>query len=125
MTVTRSDIDSARGLQEVRLLAWVTRTRKAPRVSPRRFEGACQITSYRLDEFLSTKLRALYQHKKGRDLFDLATALKNPAVNPHRLIAAFSEYMNHRGAVIGDGAACCNTFWAAQHLTFFCTDRTV
>ena len=66
-------------------------------VSSRWFEGSCQITSYELDELLATKLRALYQRKKGRDLFDLATALKNPAVDPDRIIAAFSEYMDQGG----------------------------
>jgi hypothetical protein len=33
----------------------------------------------------------------GRDLFDLATALENPAVNPDRIIGAFSEYMSRDG----------------------------
>jgi predicted nucleotidyltransferase component of viral defense system len=66
-------------------------------VSSRWFEGSCQITSYELDELLGTKLRALYQRKKGRDLFDLATALKVPAVDPARIIAAFSEYMDRGG----------------------------
>ena len=66
-------------------------------VSSRWFEGSCQITSYELDELLGTKLRALYQRRKGRDLFDLATALKNPAVDPARIIAAFSEYMDQGG----------------------------
>jgi predicted nucleotidyltransferase component of viral defense system len=69
-------------------------------VSSRWFAGSCQITSYELDELLGTKLRALYQRKKGRDLFDLATALKNPAVDPGRVVAAFSEYMKHGGHVI-------------------------
>jgi predicted nucleotidyltransferase component of viral defense system len=66
--------------------------------SSRWFEGSCQITSYELEELLGTKLRALYQRKKGRDLFDLATALKVPAVDPARIIAAFSEYMD-RGCI--------------------------
>jgi predicted nucleotidyltransferase component of viral defense system len=61
------------------------------------FEGSCRITSYELDELLATKLRALYQRKKGRDLFDLATALKVSAVDPARVIAAFSEYMDRGG----------------------------
>jgi predicted nucleotidyltransferase component of viral defense system len=65
--------------------------------SSRWFEGSCQITSYELDELLGTKLRALYQRKKGRDLFDLATALKNSAVDSGRVIAAFSEYMDRGG----------------------------
>lgn len=32
------------------------------------FSGKCEITTYRLNELLGTKLRALYQRKKGRDL---------------------------------------------------------
>ena len=33
--------------------------------------GSCNITTYKLEELLGTKMRALYQRKKGRDLFDL------------------------------------------------------
>jgi len=62
-------------------------------VSSRWFSGAADITTFELDEMLGTKLRALYQRRKGRDLFDLATALENPAVNPGRLVNAFSGYM--------------------------------
>ena len=47
-------------------------------VRSRWFEGDCEIQSYALEELLGTKLRALYQRKQGRDLFDLATALENP-----------------------------------------------
>jgi predicted nucleotidyltransferase component of viral defense system len=67
------------------------------RVASRWFEGSCEIHSYELDELLGTKLRALYQRKQGRDIFDLATALANPAVNPDRVVAAFSEYMRRDG----------------------------
>lgn len=40
-----------------------------------RLTGRCGITTYQLNELLGTKLRALYQRKKGRDLFDLYVAL--------------------------------------------------
>ena len=50
-----------------------------------------------MTNFWATKLRALYQRRKGRDLLDLAIALKNPAVDPARIIAAFSEYMDQGG----------------------------
>lgn len=40
------------------------------------FSGSCKITTYQFAELLGTKLRALYQRKKGRDLFDLYVALK-------------------------------------------------
>lgn len=32
------------------------------------FSGECRITTYELDELLGTKMRALYQRRKGRDL---------------------------------------------------------
>jgi predicted nucleotidyltransferase component of viral defense system len=66
-------------------------------VSSRWFTGACAITTYELDELLGTKLRALYQRRKGRDLFDLAVALENPAVNPSRIVTAFSAYLEREG----------------------------
>ena len=66
-------------------------------VSSSWFNGTCDILTYSLDELLGTKLRALYQRKKGRDLFDLATALDNAAVDPERVITAFSEYMKRGG----------------------------
>jgi len=66
-------------------------------VKSRWFEGECRIQTYELDEMLGTKLRALYQRKQGRDLFDLATALKMSDVNRGRVVEAFSEYLSHAG----------------------------
>ena len=66
-------------------------------VRSRWFEGACDISSYGLNELLGTKLRALYQRKKGRDLFDLDVALKNEHAVPEDIIKAFRTYMDHGG----------------------------
>lgn len=66
-------------------------------VTSRWFNGACDITTYDLDELLGTKLRALYQRRKGRDLFDMATALSEGKVAPARIVAAFSRYMREEG----------------------------
>ncbi len=66
-------------------------------VSSRWFEGACTIGTYELDELLGTKLRALYQRKKGRDLLDLAIALEETSANPARIIETFSKYMEYGG----------------------------
>ncbi|WP_394332605.1 nucleotidyl transferase AbiEii/AbiGii toxin family protein [Petrimonas mucosa] len=41
------------------------------------FTGKCQIITYKLDELIGTKVRALYERRKGRDLFDLYKALQN------------------------------------------------
>lgn len=64
-------------------------------VESRWFEGACEIHSYELDELLGTKLRALYQRKQGRDLFDLAVALGSGRTDPERIANAFLRYMEH------------------------------
>lgn len=66
-------------------------------VDSRWFSGSAEIATYELDELLGTKLRALYQRKKGRDLFDLAVALDKGLADPVRVIAAFSAYMDHGG----------------------------
>jgi Nucleotidyl transferase AbiEii toxin, Type IV TA system len=66
-------------------------------VDSRWFNGKSEIHSYELDELLGTKMRALFQRRQGRDLFDLATALKNEATNPERVVAALLEYMRRDG----------------------------
>jgi predicted nucleotidyltransferase component of viral defense system len=66
-------------------------------VSSRWFEGQCSISTYELDELLGTKMRALYQRKKSRDLFDLAAALDKTDVEPGRIVETFLAYMEHGG----------------------------
>lgn len=53
------------------------------------FTGKCEITTYRLNELLGTKLRALYQRKKGRDLFDLYVALSEASVDIDEIIKCY------------------------------------
>jgi predicted nucleotidyltransferase component of viral defense system len=62
--------------------------------------GEAMVPTYGLDELLATKLRALYQRKKGRDLFDLWYALKNANVDTERLVVAFKHYMYEEGNVV-------------------------
>jgi predicted nucleotidyltransferase component of viral defense system len=58
------------------------------------FNGECEITTYQLEELLGTKLRALYQRRKGRDLFDLHKALTtNGNLNTTNLIKCYLEYI--------------------------------
>lgn len=58
------------------------------------FSGQCSVTTYRLDELLGTKLRALYQRRKGRDLFDLHKALVTGGVGVDDLIRCYRSYMD-------------------------------
>ena len=58
------------------------------------FQGECNLTTYKLEELLGTKLRALYQRRKGRDLFDLWKALTSVQVDPNLILKCYNEYMN-------------------------------
>lgn len=57
------------------------------------FTGECNLTGYELEELLGTKLRALYQRRKGRDLFDLYWAFTNHNVDPQKVIQCYMAYM--------------------------------
>jgi predicted nucleotidyltransferase component of viral defense system len=50
---------------------------------------------YHIEELLGTKLRALYQRKKGRDLYDLWLVLRSTDVDPRRIVDCFRHYMDH------------------------------
>lgn len=58
------------------------------------FSQECHITTYELDELLGTKMRALYQRSKGRDLFDLHKALNSAYVDVGRVLNSFARYMH-------------------------------
>lgn len=60
--------------------------------------GAADVLTYELEELLGTKLRALYQRKKGRDLFDLFAALAHfAALDAEKVVACFVRYMENEG----------------------------
>lgn len=67
------------------------------------FSGSARVRTYALDELLGTKLRALYQRKKGRDLFDLWMANRRTKVDPVRVVECFRRYMDHEGAHVTRG----------------------
>jgi predicted nucleotidyltransferase component of viral defense system len=62
-------------------------------IDTRWFNGSARIQTYKLEELLGTKLRALYQRKKGRDLYDLykAFSLSNP--NPDDVLKCYASYL--------------------------------
>lgn len=66
-------------------------------VDSRWFSGSASILTYHLDELLATKVRALYQRKKGRDLFDLWAAFMTPHAQPERVIGCFLHYLDQEG----------------------------
>lgn len=75
-------------------------TEKNYSVKSKWFSGDSQIKTYVLEEMLGTKLRALYQRRKGRDLFDLTTALLYLKPDINRIMQAFATYMNFVGSKV-------------------------
>jgi len=64
------------------------------------FRGVVELPVYHLDELLGTKLRALYQRRKGRDLFDLWLWLSTGQARAERIVECFQRYMSHDGATV-------------------------
>lgn len=56
------------------------------------FTGNAKIMTYNINELLGTKLRALYQRSKGRDLFDLNYSRLNLELDFDKIIQCFKEY---------------------------------
>jgi len=57
------------------------------------FDGHAEVATFALDELMATKLRALYQRRKGRDLFDLWHVLVALDVDDARIVAGLEHYM--------------------------------
>jgi predicted nucleotidyltransferase component of viral defense system len=57
------------------------------------FDGQCEIITFATNELMGTKLRALYQRRKGRDLFDLWLCLVRGLIDPPVAVECFLEYM--------------------------------
>ena len=62
-----------------------------------------RIKGFDIHEMLGTKMRAMFQRKRGRDLFDLYWALtKSPTrVDPAAIIASFEHYLKQEGTKAG------------------------
>jgi hypothetical protein len=60
--------------------------------------GRAEVLTYEPEELLGTKLRALYQRKKGRDLFDLSEAFTRlKSIDPEKVVACFLAYLETEG----------------------------
>lgn len=60
------------------------------------------ITGYDIHEMLGTKMRALFQRRRGRDLFDLyrALILAAPAVQPDAVVESFQHYLRQDATAV-------------------------
>lgn len=64
------------------------------------FVGNTPVRTFQFEELIATKLRALYQRKKGRDLFDLWLALKEKDLDTLRAVHIFQQYIKKQSLVI-------------------------
>ena len=71
-------------------------------VQSRWLKGDSEITTYTLEELLATKLRALYQRRKGRDLFDLWLGVTEGKAEAGRIIHIFEQYMKNEGQAVNN-----------------------
>ena len=56
------------------------------------FSGVADVATYAPEELAATKIRALFQRKKGRDLFDLWLAVQHAAASPAEIAVCFGIY---------------------------------
>jgi predicted nucleotidyltransferase component of viral defense system len=62
------------------------------------FSGGAEVLTFELEEIFGTKLRALYQRKKGRDLYDVSMAYQHFAdLDDQKMVHCFLQYMKHEG----------------------------
>jgi predicted nucleotidyltransferase component of viral defense system len=64
------------------------------------YTATSNIRSFAPEELFGTKLRALLQRRKSRDLFDLNEGLTQLQLDPSMVIAAFEHYLAAQGAKI-------------------------
>jgi len=62
------------------------------RVESAWWTGEAEVLTFQTAELIATKIRALYQRSKGRDLFDLWLALTELGVPAGDILAAFEPY---------------------------------
>ena len=64
------------------------------------YRGEADIISFQPEEMFGTKLRALLQRNKSRDLFDLYQGMERLALDPDELVDCFDHYLALEGRPI-------------------------
>jgi predicted nucleotidyltransferase component of viral defense system len=61
------------------------------------YKSEVLIPTYELAELLGTKMRAMYQRSKGRDLFDMWYAITQTGIESSKIVHAWNFYMEREG----------------------------
>ena len=88
------------------------------------FTGAADIATFAKEEILATKLRALLQRDKGRDLLDLAHAIVEfESLDAARVVMCFGKYLAAAGQAISRAEAEQRMFEKLEEPTFLADVR--
>jgi predicted nucleotidyltransferase component of viral defense system len=82
------------------------------------FNGAADIITYEMDELMATKLRALYQRRKGRDLFDIWYVAAQELIDLKQVCDVFREYCTYNDMKISGGEFLKNLELKKNHRDF-------
>jgi predicted nucleotidyltransferase component of viral defense system len=82
------------------------------------YSGSTFVTTYQLNELMGTKLKALYQRRKGRDLFDLWYCLEKKLIDVDKTLFAFSHYCQNSEDIITRAMFEQNLFLKKKHRDF-------
>jgi len=66
------------------------------------YRGTTEIASFEPEELFGTKLRALLQRRRNRDLFDLHQGIEQLPLDPEKVIACFDHYLALEGKHAGE-----------------------
>jgi predicted nucleotidyltransferase component of viral defense system len=74
-------------------------------IDSRWYKKETEILSFEPEELFATKLRALLQRRKNRDLFDLHVGLKQLSMDADKLISCLEHYLSMEGKPISRAVA--------------------
>ena len=60
------------------------------------FPGSAEVPTFVIEELSATKIRALFQRSKGRDLFDLWLAVEHAGISPAAIAECFGPVPTRR-----------------------------
>lgn len=69
------------------------------------YQGTAEVASFEPEELFATKLRALLQRRKNRDLFDLQHGISQVSMDLRKLIICFDHYLAIEGKSISRAIA--------------------
>lgn len=96
------EIESAVSATPLRVKVEINVEETTPLIDPIQIEhavdsqwwsGSAPVATFALEELMGTKLRALYQRSKGRDIFDLWHVLATQDVDDNLIVDALHHYM--------------------------------